>query len=153
MASHTNVAYMAICNSQRIVIQWFCITECSNILCAKNQLCYFRGKHRRLFYEIRWSGLRPKTVVQSNSAHIDHNAHGLTVALRHWLHFDILFANVKTVPCHIHILLQDGLSLNKHIPTNIVSNEQKSLIKYWCLHKHYMASHKLRSDVFTRRCT
>ena len=48
-------------NSQQIAIQWFCITECSNILCAKNQLCYFRGKHRLLFYEIRWSGLQPIT--------------------------------------------------------------------------------------------
>ena len=37
-ASHTKVTYTAIRNSQRIAIQWFCITECSNILCAK---CYF----------------------------------------------------------------------------------------------------------------
>ena len=48
-ASHTNVAYTAIRNLQRISTQCFCITESSNILCAKNQLCYFRGKHRWLF--------------------------------------------------------------------------------------------------------
>ena len=49
----------AIRNLQWIAIQWFCITYCSNILCAKNQLCYFWGKHRWLFDEIRWSGLQP----------------------------------------------------------------------------------------------
>ena len=42
-------------NSQRIAIQWFCLTECSNILWEKNQLCYFRGKHRWL--SRRYAGL------------------------------------------------------------------------------------------------
>ena len=32
---------MAIRNSQRIAIQWFCITECSNILCAKISFASF----------------------------------------------------------------------------------------------------------------
>ena len=51
-------------NSQRSALQWFCITGCSNILCAKNQLC---GVSINDFFT-RYAGLGYSLVVEQKTS-------------------------------------------------------------------------------------